>query len=164
MGSDRGAASTMRWTRWWWGITSRTVNWILDADIRSFFDAVSQNWLIRFLEHRIVDRRILRRIRRWLKAGILEDGVVAVSDTGTGQGSVISPLLANVYPHYVFDHSVQRQRPAQAWQTRDLQLPGLHLDQRPVAARQVPAQAEIPARTTAGEAPGDQRRAAATQR
>ena len=72
------------------GITSKKVNWILDADIRSFFDSVSQQWLIRFVEHRIGDRRIIRLIQKWLKAGILEDGVVTVSDTGTGQGSVIS--------------------------------------------------------------------------
>src|SRR5438128_6206745 len=80
------------------GITSKKVNWILDADIRSFFDSVSQQWLIRFpgssprTSHRIGDRRIIRLIQKWLKAGILEDGVVTVSDTGTGQGSVISPL------------------------------------------------------------------------
>ena len=96
------------------GITSRKINWILDADIRSFFDAVSQDWLIRFLEHRIADRRILRLIRKWLKAGILEDGVVSVSDRGTGQGSVISPLLANVYLHYVFDLWAERWRRRQA--------------------------------------------------
>jgi group II intron reverse transcriptase/maturase len=96
------------------GVTSRKVNWILDADIRSFFDAVSQDWLLRFLEHRIADRRILRLIQKWLKAGILEDGVVNVSDRGTGQGSVISPLLANVYLHYVFDLWTERWRRRQA--------------------------------------------------
>src|SRR4051794_28219148 len=85
------------------GISSTRVNYILDADIRSFFDAVSQTWLIRFLNHRIGDPRITRLIRKWLRAGVLEDGVVTISDTGTGQGSVISPLLANVYLHYVFD-------------------------------------------------------------
>jgi RNA-directed DNA polymerase len=85
------------------GITGRKVNWILDADIRSFFDEISQEWLIRFLEHRIGDRRIIRLIQKWLKAGILEDGVVSVSDRGTGQGSVISPLLANIYLHYALD-------------------------------------------------------------
>jgi len=73
------------------GIAGRKVNWILDADIRSFFDSVNQEWLIRFVEHRIGDKRIVRLIRKWLKAGILEDGVVAVSDRGTGQGSVITP-------------------------------------------------------------------------
>src|SRR4051794_8420792 len=85
------------------GIGSRKVSFILDADIRSFFDEISQDWLIRFLEHRIGDRRIIRLIQKWLKAGVLEDGVVSVSDRGTGQGSVISPLLANIYLHYAFD-------------------------------------------------------------
>src|ERR1700720_1850144 len=79
------------------GIDSRKVNFILDADIAGFFDAVSQDWLIRFVEHRIGDPRIIRLIRKWLKAGVLEDGVVTTSDRGTGQGSVISPLLANIY-------------------------------------------------------------------
>ena len=85
------------------GIAGRRVSFILDADIRSFFDEVSQSWLTRFLEHRIGDKRILRLIQKWLKAGILEEGVVTTSDMGTGQGSVASPLLANVYLHYVFD-------------------------------------------------------------
>ena len=84
-------------------IERKKVNWILDADIRSFFDEISQEWLIRFLEHRIGDRRIIRLIQKWLKAGVLEDGIVSASDRGTGQGSVISPLLANVYLHYVLD-------------------------------------------------------------
>ena len=96
------------------GITSTKVNYILDADIRSFFDEVSQDWLIRFLEHRIGDRRIIRLIRKWLKAGVLEDGVVTVSEKGTGQGSVISPLLANVYLHYVFDLWAARWRRREA--------------------------------------------------
>ena len=69
------------------------MNYILDADIRSFFDTVDQTWLVRFLEHRIGDKRIIRLIQKWLRAGILEDGTVTVSDRGTGQGSVISPLL-----------------------------------------------------------------------
>jgi retron-type reverse transcriptase len=72
------------------------VSYILDADIRSFFDEINQEWLIRFLEHRVGDRRIIRLIRKWLKAGVLEDGEVRVSKRGTGQGSVISPLLANI--------------------------------------------------------------------
>ena len=92
------------------GIGSRKVNWILDADIRSFFDTVSQDWLIRFVEHRIGDRRIIRLIQKWLKAGVLEDGVVSVSDRGTGQGAVISPLLANIYLHYVLDLWAERWR------------------------------------------------------
>jgi len=85
------------------GITDKKVNFILDADVRSFFDEVSQRWLIRFVEHRVGDPRIIRLIQKWLKAGVLEDGVVTVSEKGTGQGSVISPLLANIYLHYVFD-------------------------------------------------------------
>ena len=96
------------------GITSTKVNYILDADIRSFFDEVSQEWLVRFLEHRIGDPRIIRLIRKWLKAGVLEDGVVTVSDRGTGQGSVVSPLLANVYLHYVFDLWAERWRRREA--------------------------------------------------
>src|SRR5271170_5601282 len=96
------------------GIESRKVNWILDADIRSFFDEISQQWLIRFLEHRIGDRRIIRLIQKWLKAGILEDGVVTVSERGTGQGAVISPLLANVYLHYVLDLWAERWRRREA--------------------------------------------------
>ncbi len=96
------------------GITSTKVNWILDADIRSFFDEVSQYHLVRFLEHRIGDKRILRLIQKWLKAGVLEDGVVAVSEKGTGQGLVISPLLANIYLHYCFDLWAARWRRREA--------------------------------------------------
>ena len=92
------------------GIADRKVNYILDADIRDFFGSVSQEWLIRFLEHRIGDRRIIRLIRKWLRAGFLEDGGVSVSDRGTGQGSVISPLLANTYLHYVLDLWAERWR------------------------------------------------------
>jgi RNA-directed DNA polymerase len=96
------------------GINSKKVNYILDADIRSFFDSVSQTWLVRFVEHRIGDRRIIRLIRKWLKAGVLEDGIVMSSDRGTGQGSVISPLLANIYLHYVFDLWAERWRRREA--------------------------------------------------
>jgi RNA-directed DNA polymerase len=96
------------------GITSTKVNWILDADIRSFFDEVSQEWLIRFVEHRIGDTRIIRLIRKWLKAGVLEDGVVTVSGKGTGQGAVISPLLANIYLHYALDLWANRWRQREA--------------------------------------------------
>jgi hypothetical protein len=78
------------------------------------FGAVSQEWLVRFLEHRIGDKRIIRLIRKWLKAGILEDGIVTVDDRGTGQGSVISPLLANIYLHYVFDLWAKRWRQREA--------------------------------------------------
>jgi len=96
------------------GIVSRPVNWIVDADIRSFFDTVSHEWLIRFLEHRIGDRRVIRLIQKWLKAGVLEDGAVTVSDQGTGQGSVISPLLANVYLHYAIDLWAEQWRRREA--------------------------------------------------
>jgi group II intron reverse transcriptase/maturase len=85
------------------GINDRKVNFILDADIEKFFDSVSQERLIEFVEHRIGDTRIIRLIQKWLKAGVLEDEVVTTSDKGTGQGSVISPLLANIYLHYAFD-------------------------------------------------------------
>ncbi len=96
------------------GIDSRKVSWILDADIHSFFDTVNQEWLIRFVEHRIGDRRIIRLIRKWLKAGVMEDGIVIVSDRGTGQGAVISPLLANIYLHYVLDLWATRWRRREA--------------------------------------------------
>jgi RNA-directed DNA polymerase len=96
------------------GIHSKKVSWILDADIRSFFDEISQEWLMRVVEHRIGDRRIIRLIQKWLKAGILEDGVVSVSDQGTGQGSVISPLLANIYLHYALDLWAVRWRQREA--------------------------------------------------
>ena len=79
-----------------------------------FFDTVSQEWLIRFVEHRVGDKRIVRLIQKWLRAGILEDGTVTVSDRGTGQGSVISPLLANIYLHYVLDLWVERWRRREA--------------------------------------------------
>ena len=96
------------------GISGKKVNYILDADIRSFFDTVDHKWLIRFLEHRISDARIIRLVRKWLKAGVLDDGIVVTSDVGTGQGSVISPLLANIYLHYVFDLWVERWRRLEA--------------------------------------------------
>ena len=95
-------------------IKIRKVNWILDADIQNFFGAVSQSWLVRFLEHRVGDKRIIRLIQKWLKAGILEDGIVTVDDRGTGQGSVISPLLANIHLHYCFDLWAERWRRREA--------------------------------------------------
>src|SRR6266851_1676014 len=95
-------------------IDRRRVNWILDADIQNFFGTVSQDWLIRFLEHRVGDKRIIRLARKWLKAGILEDGIVTVDDRGTGQGSVISPLLANIYLHYCLDLWADRWRRREA--------------------------------------------------
>src|SRR5437660_6063138 len=96
------------------GIDGKKVSFILDADIRSFFDTVNQEWLIRFVEHRIGDRRIIRLIRKWLRAGVMEDGIVTVSERGTGQGAVISPLLANIYLHYVLDLWAVRWRQREA--------------------------------------------------
>jgi RNA-directed DNA polymerase len=85
------------------GIARRRVNWILDADIQGFFDHVSHEWLEKFLQHRIGDTRVLRLIQKWRKAGVLEDGEGLETEQGTPPGAVISPLLANVYLHYVFD-------------------------------------------------------------
>ncbi|HEY5929693.1 MAG TPA: group II intron reverse transcriptase/maturase [Burkholderiales bacterium] len=91
-------------------IYRKKVNWILDADIQAFFDTVSWEWLMRFLEHRIADRRLLRLIGKWLKAGVLEDGRLLTVERGTPQGAVISPVLANIYLHYVYDLWVQQWR------------------------------------------------------
>jgi group II intron reverse transcriptase/maturase len=91
-------------------ITRTKVNWILDADLRTFFDSVSHDWLVRFVEHRIGDSRVIRLIRKWLKAGVMEDGVLAPTEAGTPQGAVASPMLANIYLHYVFDLWAQRWR------------------------------------------------------
>ena len=95
-------------------ICETPVNWILDADIRSFFDKIDQSWLVRFLEHRVGDERIIRLVRKWLKAGVLEEGEWSVSETGTPQGAVVSPLRANVYLHYVFDLWAQQWRRREA--------------------------------------------------
>ena len=92
------------------GITRTKVNWIVDADIRSFFDSVSHDWLLRFVEHRVGDQRVIRLIRKWLKAGVMEDGMVKPTEVGTPQGAVASPLLANIYLHYVFDLWANRWR------------------------------------------------------
>jgi group II intron reverse transcriptase/maturase len=86
-----------------YGLLKKKVNYILDADIRSFFDNLDKSWLVKFMEHRVADPRILRLIQKWLKAGVMEDGKWSETQTGTPQGSVISPLLANVYLHYAFD-------------------------------------------------------------
>jgi retron-type reverse transcriptase len=85
------------------GILKRKVNWVLDADIRDCFTSLDHSWLARFLEHRIADRRVLRLIQKWLRAGVVEDGSWTASDEGTPQGASASPLLANVYLHYVLD-------------------------------------------------------------
>ncbi len=92
------------------GISRKKVNWILDADIRGFFDHVSHEWMQKFLEHRVADKRLLRLIRKWLRAGVSEDGQWSETTVGTPQGAVVSPLLGNVYLHYVFDLWVENWR------------------------------------------------------
>ena len=92
------------------GLLTQKVNWVLDADIRGFFEAIDHGWLVKFLEHRIADQRVVRLIQKWLNAGVLEDGVRTWSEEGTPQGGSISPLLSNVYLHYVFDLWAQRWR------------------------------------------------------
>jgi RNA-directed DNA polymerase len=91
-------------------LLTRKVNWVLDVDIRSFFDTISHEWLVKFLEHRIADRRVVRLIQKWLNAGVLEDGKRIRVEEGTPQGGSASPLLANIYLHYVFDLWVQAWR------------------------------------------------------
>src|SRR6202453_586353 len=85
------------------GITQTPVNWIVDIDVRAFFDTMSHEWLIRFVEHRIADTRMIRLIRKWLKAGVMDDGEWSSSEAGTPQGAVVSPTLSNIYLHYTFD-------------------------------------------------------------
>jgi retron-type reverse transcriptase len=85
------------------GIYRKKVNWVLDADIRDFFSTLDRAWLEKFLEHRIADKRVLRLIRKWLSAGVIEDGAWTASEAGAPQGASASPLLANVYLHYVLD-------------------------------------------------------------
>src|ERR1700733_2340677 len=92
------------------GIQRKRVNWILDADIRGFFDHLSHEWTMKFVQHRVADQRILRLIQKWLKAGVSEDGQWSETMVGTPQGAVVSPLLANVYLHYVFDLWVEAWR------------------------------------------------------
>ena len=89
------------------GLLTKKVNWVLDLDIRGFFDAIDHGWLVPFVEHRIADRRVVRLIQKWLNAGVLEEGKRTRADEGTPQGGSASPLLANVYLHYVFDLWVQ---------------------------------------------------------
>ncbi|CAN5290055.1 group II intron reverse transcriptase/maturase [soil metagenome] len=94
----------------WVGLMGKKVNWVLDADIRGFFDSINHEWLVKFVEHRIADQRMVRLIRKWLTAGVSEDGRWSPTEKGTPQGAVVSPLLANVYLHYVFDLWVQQWR------------------------------------------------------
>ena len=96
------------------GIVRKKVNWVLDADIRDFFSRLDRAWLERFLEHRIADKRVLRLIRKWLSAGVIEDGSWSDTPEGAPQGASASPLLANVYLHYVFDWWVRQWRSRQA--------------------------------------------------
>jgi retron-type reverse transcriptase len=86
------------------------VNWVLDLDIRSYFDRISHEWLVKFVEHRIRDRRVVRLIQKWLNAGVLEDGKHLRVEEGTPQGGSASPLFANIYLHYAFDLWVQTWR------------------------------------------------------
>ena len=92
------------------GISERKVNWILDADVSEFFSTLDQAWLRKFLEHRIADKRVLRLIDKWLAAGVIEDGKWSATTEGSPQGASVSPLLANVYLHYVFDRWVRQWR------------------------------------------------------
>src|SRR5215204_501531 len=96
------------------GIYRRKVNWVLDADIRGFYDAIDHGWMLKFLEHRIADKRMLRLIRKWLKAGVIENGVRSETVVGAAQGASASPLLSNVYLHYVFDLWADQWRRRQA--------------------------------------------------
>jgi RNA-directed DNA polymerase len=98
----------------WTGLMYKKVNWVLDADIRSFFDTIDHDWMMRFIEHRVGDNRILRLIRKWLSAGVMEEGVWSQTRSGTPQGAVASPLLANIYLHYVFDLWVHQWRRSKA--------------------------------------------------
>jgi len=92
------------------GIATKRVNWVLDADIRGFFDHLSHEWAVKFLAHRVADPRLLRLIQKWLTAGVSEEGEWSATTAGTPQGAVVSPLLANVYLHYVFDLWVEAWR------------------------------------------------------
>lgn len=96
------------------GIERRKVNWVLDADIQDFFGTLGHEWLVKFIEHRVGDRRVVRLIQKWLKAGVLEDGRRVTSEVGTVQGGSVSPLLANIYLHYVLDLWAQRWRTKEA--------------------------------------------------
>ena len=98
----------------WVGITQRKIHWVVDADIRSFFDTLDHEWLMKFVEHRVADQRMLRLVGKWLRAGVCEDGQWSRTSMGVPQGAVISPLLANIYLHYALDLWVKRWRKRQA--------------------------------------------------
>src|SRR2546422_11453706 len=97
-----------------YGMWKKLVKWVLDADLQSFFDTLEHEWLVKFLEHRIADQRVIRLIQKWLNAGVLEDGKRMVSEIGTVQGGSISPLLANIYLHYVLDLWIEQWRKTKA--------------------------------------------------
>jgi group II intron reverse transcriptase/maturase len=96
------------------GLSTKKVNFVFDADIRDFFNKIDREWLIKFVEHRIADKRVVRLIQKWLNAGILEEGKIIYNEQGTPQGSGASPLLANVYLHYVYDLWVQQWKEKRA--------------------------------------------------
>jgi retron-type reverse transcriptase len=96
------------------GLLTRKVNWVLDLDSKGFFDGISHEWLVKCVEHRIADRRVVRLIQKWLNAGVLQDGKRIRTEEGTPQGGSASPLLANVYLHYIFDLWVQAWRQKRA--------------------------------------------------
>jgi retron-type reverse transcriptase len=96
------------------GIERKKVNWVLDLDIRAFFDKIDHAWMIKFVEHRIGDRKVVRLIQKWLKAGVMEQGRWLEAEEGTPQGAVISPILANLYLHYALDLWVDQWRRKQA--------------------------------------------------
>ena len=98
----------------WVAITERKISWVLDADIRSFFDTLDHSWMMKFVEHRVADPRMQRLIRKWLRAGVSEQGEWSRTNVGTPQGATISPLLANIYLHYVLDRWVKAWRKQQA--------------------------------------------------
>src|SRR5881628_2102283 len=114
------------------GLLTRKVNWVLDLDIRNFFDGISHEWLVKFIEHRIADRRVVRLIQKWLRAGVLEDGKRIRVEEGTPQGGSASPLLANVYLHYVFDLWVQAWRRKRSHGADDIVL-GFRRSRRPTS-------------------------------
>ena len=109
-GFRRGRSQHMALTALTVGIMRKKVNWVLDADIRGFFDTIDHGWLVKFVEHRVADQRVVRHIKKWLHAGVLVDGEWTVEEEGTPQGGSISPLLANIYLHYALDLWVQHKR------------------------------------------------------